>query len=316
MCAGYRAQMSTQTIRAADGRLSWSGVASALLVVAIWSGFILVSRAGGVSPLTAWDVIAIRYATAGALLLPFWWTRRGISLRDGRYAALALVGGLGYALLAFPGFKLTSAAHAAVLLPGLLPFAVAFAAWAILGEAPGPARWAGLGLVASGVAILCADAFGGVGKWTGDLLVIGAAAAWACYTALLRRWNVPALEATAAVALLTALAYLPVYVAFLPKQLEIASWRDITLQAIYQGLIATILQMVLYIRTVAKIGATRMGMLMALVPPLAAIGAVPALGEHLTGSTVAALAFVVAGAWVGNRQRTVASERRVLKCPT
>ena len=36
----------------------------AALTVAVWSGFILVSRLGGKSPLTGWDVTALRFGTA------------------------------------------------------------------------------------------------------------------------------------------------------------------------------------------------------------------------------------------------------------
>jgi drug/metabolite transporter (DMT)-like permease len=169
--------MSTVTIDASDGSMPWKGLLSALAVVGIWSGFVVVSRAGGVSPLTPWDVIAIRYATAASLLLPFWWARRRFRLWNRRYVVLAACGGLAYAVLAFSGFKLTSAAHAAVLLPGLLPFAVALAACALLGEVPGVARWAGLALAACGIGCLGAEASGVAGSAVaGDFLVIGAAA--------------------------------------------------------------------------------------------------------------------------------------------
>ena len=52
------------------------GYLYAALTVAVWSGFILVSRLGGKSPLTGWDVTALRFGTAALVLLPVWLLRR------------------------------------------------------------------------------------------------------------------------------------------------------------------------------------------------------------------------------------------------
>ena len=46
------------------------GYAFATVAVLIWSGFILVSRFGGIGPLLPADVIAIRYATCSLLYGP------------------------------------------------------------------------------------------------------------------------------------------------------------------------------------------------------------------------------------------------------
>ncbi|MHB8912686.1 MAG: DMT family transporter [Lysobacter sp.] len=291
------------------------GYLYAALIVAIWAGFIVVSRAGGISPLTAWDVVAIRYATAAAILLPFWWFRRRVALVTGRLVVLAAVGGLGYAVLAFASFKLAPAAHAAVLLPGLLPFAVTLSAWCLLGEVPGASRLVGLAIIASGVASLVMDVFdGNAAVLHGDLLMVGASVCWACYTVLLRRWAVSPWDATIGVTLLTALVYLPVYLIALPKQVVSVSWSDIAIQAVYQGLIASIIQMVLYVRTIALIGPTRLGMLMALVPGLAGIAAVLLLNEPLSLWVLTGLVLVCFGAWLGNRPNIINPRRK--PCPT
>ncbi len=287
------------------------GYLTAALVVAIWTGFILVSRQGGVTPLTAWDLMAIRYGTAAAILLPIYALRMKFRLFTRRRVCLAAVGGLGYALLAFSGFKRTPATHAAILLPGLLPFAVALAAWLMLGERPGGRRWLGLAVIGAGVLCLGIEAFRGhAGMGPGDLLVTGASLAWAGYTVLARRWAADPRETTVAVALLTALAYLPVYAAFLPKHITTVALPEIAGQAVYQGVIATIVQMLLYIRAVALIGPTRLGTLMALVPALAGFAAVPVLGETLSGWVAAGLLLVTAGALLCNAPRLALSTRR------
>lgn len=274
----------------------------AALAVAIWAGFILVSRLGGVGGLSAYDITAVRYGTAAAILLPYWLVRRRVNLLDPRIAVLALVGGLAYSLLVFSAFKFAPATHAAVLLPGLLPFEIALFVWILLGERPSLPRWLGLVAVGAGVGCLCVEVFSaGVSAWRGDLLFFCASLCWALYTVLVRRWNVAPLDVTVGAAVLTALVYLPVYVLFLPGHIAAASLPEIALQAFYQGVLAVIVQMVLYMRAVALIGPTRVGTLMALVPALAGFAAVPVLGEALSPWLVGGLLLVSAGAWIGNR---------------
>lgn len=287
------------------------GYLYAALVVTMWTGFILVSRAGGISSLSAWDMIAIRYAIAAAIVLPCWWFGQRVALLNGRLALLAATGGLGYAVLAFGGFKLAPAAHAAILLPGLLPLAVALSARALLGEVPSAGRVVGLLVVASGMVCLVMDGFkGSIAVLHGDLLMIGASVCWACYTVLIRRWGISPWEATVSVVLLTAFVYLPIYLIALPKHLASAPWSDIATQAVYQGVVATVIQMLLYVRTIALIGPTRLGLLMALVPGLAGIAAVPLLDEALSPWELAALALVCLGAWQGNRRTRTESRRK------
>lgn len=287
----------------------------ALMVVAIWSGFILVSRLGGTTAMTAWDLFAIRTLTAAVLLAPIWCYRRRPALRDRRMLALTAIGGLAYGLLAFSGFKRSPATHAAILLPGLLPFAIALAARSLLGERFGAARWVGLGLIGAGVASLAGEVFSpGATSLTGDLLLVAASACWAVYTVLLRRWAVAPLDAALAVTLLSAVFYLPVYAVALPKNLGAVPWSAILLQAFYQGVLASIVQMLLYVRVIALLGPTRLGALMALVPGVAGLLAARLLGEPLTANTLAGLALVSAGAWLANH-RFFSSERSP-HCPT
>ena len=272
------------------------------VIVLIWTGFILVSRAGGISQLTSWDLIAVRYATAAAILLPIWWFKRRTPLFTRRRMLLALLGGLIYAVLAFAAFKVTPAAHAAILLPGLQPFTVTVIAWWLLRETPNANRVVGLFIVGLGVTCLVMDAFhSSVAVFYGDLLMIAASVCWSSYSVLLRRWAVTPWDATIAVTLLTALVYLPVYLLALPKHLMAASWSDIAIQAVYQGIVATIIQMVLYVRTVELIGPTRLGLLMALIPGLVGLAAMPLLHEPLSLWTFTGLLLVGLGAWVGNR---------------
>ncbi|MFZ5582698.1 MAG: DMT family transporter [Pseudomonadota bacterium] len=287
----------------------------AALTVAVWSGFILVSRLGGKSPLTAWDVTALRFGTAALILLPVWLWRRPRLNFSWRMVILAVTGGCGYGVLVYAGFKLTSAAHGAVLLPGMLPFLVALMAWLVLGERPSPQRWLGLVGIAAGIACLATDSFGSsVGDWRGDLLILASSLSWAIYTVLVRRWQVAPWDATLGVGLVSAALYLPVYVLWLPHNLAAASLSTIVLQAAYQGVLAVIVAMMFFMRAVAILGPTKVGTLMALIPAIAGTAAAPLLGEPLSPWLMAGLVLVSLGAWVGSQTRFFV--RRNAVCPT
>lgn len=272
------------------------GLIAGLLAVSCWAGFVLVSRVGGQSALSALDVMALRFLVGGALLLPFvrgrlWLNKRGL--------CLAMVGGVGYCLMVYQGFRYTSAVHASVMLPGLIPFGAALFSYLILAARPVRLRLFGLTLIAVG-GVLMLSSIGGAGSVVGDLWLFGAVLAWALYTVLARRWQVPPMTGAVTTGVGSALLFLPVYFAFLPVTLAHAPWGDIVLQGFYQGVIATVVAMLLYLRAVASIGPSAVGALMALVPVVSGFAAVPLLGESLSPQEVAALALTSLGAWLAS----------------
>lgn len=279
------------------------GYLLAAFVVTIWTGFIIISRLGGISTLTSYDVIALRYMVACAIIFPFWLYHRQ-NLWDWRKLMLAFSGALVYSLFVFAGFRHAPANHAAVLLPGFMPFAITAAAYFILRERPSKQRVIGLALVALGVGCIMVDTFMASGvAFYGDSLLLAGSCCWGIYTVLLRKWNFTPLESTISITLISGVLYLPVYFAFLPKALAITPWHDILLQGFYQGLMAPIIQMLIYARAVNLLGPTRLGLAMALIPVTVGLAAVPILNEPLTQFVIMGLLFVIAGAWVGNRNK-------------
>lgn len=94
---------------------------AALATLLMWSGFSLISRMGGKSILTPYDIFALRLATASLVLLPFIGSMPKNAWRDGRLWLLAIMGNLLYYLLVYQGFKFAPAAHGAILLAGMQP---------------------------------------------------------------------------------------------------------------------------------------------------------------------------------------------------
>jgi len=278
------------------------GYLDAFFVILIWSGFILVSRMGGRSELLPYDVVALRFGTAAILLAPVWLFKRRVNLLDHKMLILALTGGIGYAVLAYLGFKFAPAAHGGILLPGTLPFGTALFSWLILKERPSAWRMSGLIAIALGIVCLAIEATDGASSyWIGDIAFITGSAFWAVASVLVRKWKINAWDVTIGSALITAILYLPVYFLWLPKNIAAAPFETIALQAFYQGFMAVIVAMVLYMRAVASLGPAKIGLFMALVPVLAGIAAVPLLGEPLSIYIILGLVFTSLGAWLGNR---------------
>jgi drug/metabolite transporter (DMT)-like permease len=260
---------------------------------------------GGLSELLAFDVIAIRYATCAAILLPIWWFKFRFKLFTPRLIICSLVGGLAYALCAFSGFQLASASHAAILLPGMMPLFIIVLSFLINKESHGLQKWLGIGIITLGIIMLFAGELGvfngtiNVNMTTllGDGWLVAAAFFWALFSVLIKRWQITPWQVTVSLALLTCLFYLPVYIAFLPKAISNAGWEDILLQAFYQGIMATIVQMIFYVKAVQNIGPSNMGAVMSIVPVISGLAAIVIFNEQATMELIMGLVLVSIGAW-------------------
>ena len=291
------------------------GMGYGLAVVGFWSAFMLVSRLGltGESPVTVYDMLALRLATASLVLAPFCKGLGRAEWTSWRLWALALIGGLAYGLLVYGGFKLAPATHGAVLFPGILPFETALLGWWLLGKRPTGAQWGGYGLIALGVGLMAREALAGGEHLTGDALLLGCSLSWALYAVLAKRWNLEPWLLTRFLALAPALLYLPVYALWLPKNLGAASPLWLAGQGLYHGAVTTVVVMWLYLRAQARLGPARLGALMALVPALSGGLAALLLGEAMTPALAAVLACVSAGAWLAANNQPQQEEAQ---CPT
>ncbi len=300
--------LATEQSRARRDRTT--GYACAGLVVLIWAGFSLASRwathaVAGAVRLTPWDLAALRFAVAGVVAAGCWAAGLGRGLPLARGLAVAVVGGLCFALAAYVGFSLSPATHAAVLMPGALPFLVAVGTWLAFGERWSRARVLSLALALGGVGLLGAESYGlqsaPPGAWRGDLLFLTASTCWAAYTVLARKWAVSAGKAVTAIGLWCAALFLPLWWAALPSRMAEVAWPEIAFQAVFQGLISVVVSLVLYTRALTTIGTGRLTTITALTPGLAGLAAGPLLGEHIGPLAMAGLSLVCVAVMVGVR---------------
>ena len=91
-----------------------------LVAVCIWAAFIVVSRLGVSTTLTPWDVAAIRFTVAGALLLPYLIHKGHAPKRLGWNGIGSIILGCGapIVLLVTIGLLFAPAAQGGALFPG------------------------------------------------------------------------------------------------------------------------------------------------------------------------------------------------------
>ena len=273
----------------------------------MWACFSLVSRYGGKSVLTSYDIFALRSITASLVLLPFAGSLPRGAWRDRRLWVLTILCSLLYCPLAYNGFRYAPAAHGAILLSGLQPFLISTIVWLIAGTRPNRMRSIGLILIAVGITCAAMPYFS---DWSadsafGDLLILLSSISWALYAVYATRWGYSAWTLTRAVAFGTAVVYLPIYAFFLPKQLAAAPLSMIAIQCFFQGIVATILAMLAYLKAIDLLGAERAAAFLALVPIVTGLVAVPLLDEALTIWLLGGLIFVSLGSFIASRYGSI-----------
>ena len=261
------------------------GLAAGLGVLLVWSSFMVFSRMGATSALTAYDLAGLRFIVAGAVTAPFalaWWPRE---LGWRRAAILAITGpGAIYTLMMYVGLGVAPAAYGGVFANGSLPLFAMAVAWITAGERPGPRRIAASLLLLGGGVLVAWPGLGG-----GGLALAGGLALFVCASALLSVyiraldvWAVTPKGALAVVNLPNLVIFLPIWVVFLPKGLAEASNAEIAFQALFQGLGPGFLAVILFTLTARHLGAAATAGISATVPAGAALLAAPVLGEALS----------------------------------
>lgn len=270
------------------------GALSALSVVLIWASWLVSTRhsvGAGLGPL---DLSLLRYGIPALVLAPVWW-RTGLFPKGamGPLALMVLGSGAPFFQIVAFGMRHTPASAAGVLLPGLMPLAVAVIGMVFLGERPD--RWRKLGMLAilAGGAVLLFGNLGDQGlSWISFTILPIGATLWAVYTHAFRRSGLDAFEGAALICVWSTilnLAALP----FVGTQFPTAPWQEIALQSVTQGLLSGLVATLLYGTAVRALGGTQAAAYTAITPVAAAIGGAVLLAEPLGVSTL--LAALVTG---------------------
>ena len=116
----------------------------------------------------------------------------------------------------------------------------------------------------------------------------------------------------AGVAIWSAMIYVPFYLLFLPKHLDQVTMPHLVMQTIFHGVFVVIIATLAYIEAIKRLGAFKTGSIVTLAPFIAAIIAVPLLGEPLSLAIVCGLVGMAIGAlqpwrWFGRKDSLQAS---------
>lgn len=280
------------------------GAVFGFVAVSIWASWSAVTRLAVTTQLDAWDISALRFGVPGLLLLPVV-IKRGIALPHLGWRGLAILvvgGGVPYVFLAAAGLRFAPAHHQAALNPGFMPIFVTLMAAYILGEKLSTVRKQGLWLILAGALIIVVwhDATWSRTLAFGHALFLSAGLLWACFTVMMRQAKIDPLHATALVSTGSAVCYLPIYFTMHKWHLIIVPLPDLVIQALFQGILVTILSLVLYARSVEILGASGGAAFGALVPTLSALIAIPLLGEWPSHADWVAMALVSTGVYLAS----------------
>lgn len=283
-------------------------VAGMLLSVLIFGSNFVISRHAVLNGIGAHDLLALRFATAGLLLLPLF-------LRAGGFANcggvgwnhgfwLAVTSGFPMTFLMLTGLTMAPAAHGATIGPGTVTVIGIIGSVVLFGARLSAPLVVGIIGVICGLGFLAFAGSGGAGAETlrGDLCFLGVGLLWGFYPLLIQLWKVNGLRGAVIVSVLS-LAYLPFYFLFFFRGFDIAPWWVLVLHAIYQGAVNVILGLWLWGWAAHVLGAAVVGRFPPLIPVTGTTLAIPALGEIPGPLQLAGFGLIISGLFVASWRR-------------
>ena len=258
------------------------GLGAAIVVIFIWSGFLVFSRLGVSTGMTAYDIAALRFAVAGGLVLPFarsWWPSH-LPLKATIIMAASGPGAI-YSIMMYLGLTEASAAYGGVFANGTLPIFTMILAALLARQAPGKSQIIASVIIVAGCLLLGFRGMtaGGPHVITGIALFLSASAILSVYIIGIRHWAVTPRQALVIINLPNALIFLPLWFFFLPSGLADAALADMVLQAAFQGLGPGFLAVICFALAAMHLGPTATSGFSASVPAAAALLAIPVLSE-------------------------------------
>ena len=285
------------------------------ITMCIWGGFTITSRLNAIWHISAWDITALRFGLAFCILMPILIYKKDTAfLFKKEPFILAMLGGVVYCLTSYSAFHYVPAAHAAIFLNGCIPLTTAVAAYLLFKEPFDKHTWVSLSIMLcaiSGMSFLMYRETG-VAFGFGDFLFFLSAVWWGIFSVLLKQWKLSVWHAMTGVAILSAIIYIPVYLIFLPKNLADATFAHLAIQTVFHGIFVVMIATLAYIEAIKRLGAFQTGSIVTLAPFIAAIIAVPLLGESLSLAMICGLIGMGFGAlqpwrWFGRKDSLKAS---------
>lgn len=284
--------------------------AKLVVMAALWGGQFIAGRT--LAPLLPdFTAGAMRFLAATVVLVALVRFRDGALPRLDRRQLGAMVA-LGFAgvfiwnVCFFAGMERVPAGRGALIM-ALNPIGIAIGMWLVYGEHMTRWRWLGIALALAGAAVVISRGdlpsllAGALGH--GEALLLGSVLGWVVYTLIGRRvlGRISAL-ATTTYAALFGTAMLVAGALFEQPWRELAAlpargWLAIA----YLGVLGTVVAFLWYYEGVQRIGASRTGIFINLVPVFGVAFSAVLLGEPVLASMVVGGALVIAGVALTSR---------------
>lgn len=269
-----------------------TGFAASVVVVMIWSGWVVLSRAGMVGAFSVWDLGLLRFGTAAVIVLPLLlWRRKPLSAIFALKIMLpALLGGSAYALFSFAALAQSPAVNAGVVVNGLIPIATICLIFVFARRRP---RYRELAI---SLLIIFANFLllrGALIPWGSYAMFVAATFSLAFYFVAVSIWNLDSEVSFYAVPIVNTIFIIPCWLLFDGK-IE-ADLGDIVQQAAYQGVLVTLGAVTLLTFALHRIGSVMVAVIMSGVPAMTAILAYGLLGEPITRLHLVVLGLSMTG---------------------
>jgi drug/metabolite transporter (DMT)-like permease len=266
-----------------------------------WAAGFVAAKHGVAVGFSPADLAFHRFFWPGLLLLP-------IALREGlrhlggigwgRGLVMSVLSGPPQAIVAYTGFMLVPLGHGTTIQPACAAFFGLILATLVLGERLTGQRILGGLTIVAGLMVFGAESLATIGSHGvgGDLLFATAGLFWAIFGILLRYYHMSGTRAVAVVGVLSVGLYAPLYAVFIgfDNMLRLSLAENLV-QMLVQGVLASMLPIYLFARSVILLGAGRAATFPALVPGFALVIGYLALGIVPSLPQVIGLVIVVVG---------------------
>ena len=258
-----------------------TGLLAGLVVVMIWSGWIIISKWGLSHSLTVWDVTGVRFLTAAAIVVLYaLFSKTSLkSIFTLPIIICSLCCGALYVCASLIGLLISDAANTGVIINGTMPIMCALILYLWEKQRLGRTQYLGIALILVANSLLFTSSGGA--SLSALLWLLLAAFFIAFYSVSMKIWQIHIKTIMLAVPIINALFFTPIWF-FLPSHLSIAPISEIVLQGVYQGIIVSVLALFCMSYCISKLGAVSASAIMALVPVVSVLLAIWFLDQILT----------------------------------
>ncbi|MCH9664620.1 MAG: DMT family transporter [Gammaproteobacteria bacterium] len=279
------------------GYYKYYGIAAAIIVVFIWSGWLIISKWGVTHSLTNRDILLLRFVTASTIVLPFL-ARYKLSEIAGLFRPqvilVSLSVGVPYVWLSFAGLEVISTAQSGVLINGCFPIFTILLFSFLLGNKPTWMQLVGIALILGGNIMLIIDEGDAITFRYEQFFLLGASLCMAIYTVGNILWSIKLREIMIVAPVTNLIVILPLWLMH-DSAIATSPIGESLLQASYQGVLVSVIVLWLMGTALKYISGQIFSLIMAMVPIIAAFLAFFILKEPLTPAIIAGALLCVLG---------------------